>query len=182
MAATTSIPEKSIRYQRATKDYAMYLNGQYIGSRETYSAAETELDAVVTEQAGQLAADVADEQAGPVDIPDEPQPPTEGGPGPDDVSLSDIRACVDASPTIGALAALVSSGVYLYARSLLVARPELPDPLALAGPYHVVALHIGAAVFFNHPTRGTAHLQGLYSADAAPRVAARLNAMRAVQS
>lgn len=64
---STTIPTdgKHIAYDRLTKDYAMYLDGQYIGSARTHSEATTTLDTVATEQAQHLAADLADEAATP---------------------------------------------------------------------------------------------------------------------
>jgi hypothetical protein len=42
--------QKLIRYDRETKDFAAYLNGEYIGSFATRGAAEVELDRLAYEQ------------------------------------------------------------------------------------------------------------------------------------
>jgi len=41
---------KQITRNRANKDYDMFLNGEYVGSRETYRDAEIELDRLAFEQ------------------------------------------------------------------------------------------------------------------------------------
>lgn len=46
---------KRITRNRETKDFDMYLNGEYIGSRATYSEAEAELDRVVFETLKRMA-------------------------------------------------------------------------------------------------------------------------------
>jgi hypothetical protein len=66
----------------------------------------------------------------PDDGPGDDDP--DGGPQPEpdearSVDLGALRACVDASVTVGALAALVSSGVYLHRRGLLVDDPARYD-------------------------------------------------------
>jgi len=35
---------KRIQFDRKTKDYAMYLDGRYVGSRATHAGAQAELD------------------------------------------------------------------------------------------------------------------------------------------
>lgn len=40
---------KRIRFNRATKDFDMYLGNEYVGSRATYAEAEAELDRLVFE-------------------------------------------------------------------------------------------------------------------------------------
>jgi hypothetical protein len=40
---------KSIKYDKTTKDFSMFLNGRYVGSRDTYRAAELELDRLTFE-------------------------------------------------------------------------------------------------------------------------------------
>jgi len=48
---TTAITfDKSIRYDRASRDWAAYLNGEYIGSFSTHAAAEAALDQVAYDQ------------------------------------------------------------------------------------------------------------------------------------
>lgn len=48
MTTTDTIPtiEREIKYSRQDRDYACYVNGQYIGSRANYSDAETLCDQV----------------------------------------------------------------------------------------------------------------------------------------
>ena len=48
MTTTDTIPtiEREIKYSRQDRDYACYINGQYIGSRANYSEAETLCDQV----------------------------------------------------------------------------------------------------------------------------------------
>lgn len=41
--------EKSIIYDRETRDFAMYLNGELVGFARTYQEAETTLDNLVYE-------------------------------------------------------------------------------------------------------------------------------------
>lgn len=41
---------KWVRYNRETRDFDMYLDGQYVGSRATKLEAETALDTLVYEQ------------------------------------------------------------------------------------------------------------------------------------
>ena len=41
--------EKTIQYDRETRDYAMYVNGELVGYAATYHAAEVELDYLVTD-------------------------------------------------------------------------------------------------------------------------------------
>lgn len=41
---TTMNDLKEIKYNRDTKDYDLYLNGEYVGSRSTHFEAEIELD------------------------------------------------------------------------------------------------------------------------------------------
>ena len=41
--------EKSIQYDRATRDYAMYVNGELVGYAATYHDAEVELDYLVSD-------------------------------------------------------------------------------------------------------------------------------------
>lgn len=41
--------QKEIKYDRETRDYAMYLDGELIGFARTYQEAETTLDALVYE-------------------------------------------------------------------------------------------------------------------------------------
>jgi hypothetical protein len=36
--------QKEIKRNRANKDYDMYLDGRYVGSRDTYTEAQTALD------------------------------------------------------------------------------------------------------------------------------------------
>lgn len=38
---------KEIKFNRDTKDFDMFLDGAYVGSRATYSQAETDLNAYV---------------------------------------------------------------------------------------------------------------------------------------
>lgn len=40
---------KEIRYDRSTKDFAMYLNGEYVGSRSDRTEAQVELDRLAYE-------------------------------------------------------------------------------------------------------------------------------------
>ena len=40
---------KRIQYDRSTKDYAMYLDGRYVGSRATHAGAQAELDRLAYE-------------------------------------------------------------------------------------------------------------------------------------
>jgi hypothetical protein len=40
---------KEINYDRETRDYAMYLNGELVGFARTYHEAEVTLDALVNE-------------------------------------------------------------------------------------------------------------------------------------
>ena len=47
---TTATFEKSIAYDRASRDWAAYLNGEYIGSFSTHAAAEAALDQVAYDQ------------------------------------------------------------------------------------------------------------------------------------
>lgn len=44
--------QKLIKRNRQNKDYDMFLNGRYIGSRETYREAELELDRIAYGLAG----------------------------------------------------------------------------------------------------------------------------------
>ncbi len=46
MTTATTTTDKSIRYDRASRDWAAYLNGEYIGSFSTHAAAEAALDQV----------------------------------------------------------------------------------------------------------------------------------------
>lgn len=148
---------------------------QYIGSRETYSDAEIELDRVATERAAQLAATLADEQA----ERDEPErcancgsehmaspgngkiyclicgkpwraaanpetgPQEEEGEGDDPdaltVDLTDLRAAVESGVRVGVLAAIVSSGVYLHSRGLLLDYPAEPDWALVVAVENLVA-------------------------------------------
>lgn len=41
---------KRIKFDRLTRDFAMYLDNRYVGSRATYSEAEAELDRLALEQ------------------------------------------------------------------------------------------------------------------------------------
>lgn len=41
---------KLIKRNRQNKDYDMFLNGRYVGSRETYRGAELELDRLAFDQ------------------------------------------------------------------------------------------------------------------------------------
>ena len=36
--------QKQVKFNRANRDYDMYLNGRYVGSRGTYTEAQAELD------------------------------------------------------------------------------------------------------------------------------------------
>ena len=47
---TATTTDKSIRYDRASRDWAAYLNGEYIGSFSTHAAAEAALDQVAYDQ------------------------------------------------------------------------------------------------------------------------------------
>lgn len=47
---TNTTFEKTIRYDRASRDWAAYLNGEYIGSFSTHAAAEAALDQVAYDQ------------------------------------------------------------------------------------------------------------------------------------
>lgn len=38
---------REIKYSRETRDYAMYLNGEFVGYASTYHDAEVELDRLV---------------------------------------------------------------------------------------------------------------------------------------
>lgn len=49
-AITNPVPAKEIVYDRETRDYAMYLDGQCVGYARSYHEAETELDRIVYEQ------------------------------------------------------------------------------------------------------------------------------------
>ena len=46
MTTTATTFDKSIRYDRETRDFAARLNGEYIGSFSTHAAAEAALDQV----------------------------------------------------------------------------------------------------------------------------------------
>ena len=50
MTTATTTTDKSIRYDRASRDWAAYLNGEYIGSFSTHAAAEAALDQVAYDQ------------------------------------------------------------------------------------------------------------------------------------
>ena len=50
MTTTTDTFEKSIRYDRETRDFAMYLNGELVGYAATYHEAEVALDQLVYAQ------------------------------------------------------------------------------------------------------------------------------------
>lgn len=50
MTTLTATITKEIRYSRLTKDYDMYLDGEYVGSEASYHAAEVELDRLAYEQ------------------------------------------------------------------------------------------------------------------------------------
>jgi hypothetical protein len=41
--------KKEIKRNRANRDYDMFLDGRYVGSRETYPEAEAELNRIVFE-------------------------------------------------------------------------------------------------------------------------------------
>jgi hypothetical protein len=49
-AIANPVPAKEIVYDRETRDYAMYLDGQCVGYARSYHEAETELDRIVYEQ------------------------------------------------------------------------------------------------------------------------------------
>ena len=55
--------QKRITRNRATRDYDMFADGQYIGSAPSYDAAERELDAHAYNVASDLRAVLADENA-----------------------------------------------------------------------------------------------------------------------
>jgi hypothetical protein len=42
--------EKEIRYSRASRDFDLYLSGQYVGSRATYHEAEVALDEIILDK------------------------------------------------------------------------------------------------------------------------------------
>lgn len=106
------------RAETGRMEYRMELNGQPIGYATSPDAARLILDEVVAEQARQLATDLADEAA-------ERDAQTERDIL--DTDLAALRAAVESNVTIGALAALVSSGCYLWRRGLLVDQPHLAD-------------------------------------------------------
>jgi len=47
--ATTELYRKEIQYDRTTRDYAMYLDGELVGFARTYHEAEVSLDQLVWE-------------------------------------------------------------------------------------------------------------------------------------
>lgn len=47
---TTNSTSKEIKFDRTTKDWAMYLNGEYVGSCSTPQDAQAELDRLATAQ------------------------------------------------------------------------------------------------------------------------------------
>jgi hypothetical protein len=62
---STTIPTegKHIRYERETRDYSCYLDGQYIGSADTYGHAEEKVNQVYMDRLLDETAILADEQA-----------------------------------------------------------------------------------------------------------------------
>lgn len=42
--------EKEIRYSRANRDFDMFIDGQYVGSRATYHEAEVTLDEIILDK------------------------------------------------------------------------------------------------------------------------------------
>jgi hypothetical protein len=46
---------KRIQYDRATRDFSMFLNGRYVGSRATYTQAEQALNALAYETLRRMA-------------------------------------------------------------------------------------------------------------------------------
>lgn len=42
--------EKEIRYSRESRDFDMYIDGQYVGSRASYLEAEQTLDAIILDK------------------------------------------------------------------------------------------------------------------------------------
>jgi hypothetical protein len=51
MSDSTTTPRKVITFDRATRDYSAYLDGQYIGSFAKHHEAQIELDRLAYEQA-----------------------------------------------------------------------------------------------------------------------------------
>ena len=66
--------EKSIQYERETRDYRAELDGQLIGFFGSYHAAEVELNRVVYERLIDGDCATAAEMDAPIDPPDEPNP------------------------------------------------------------------------------------------------------------
>lgn len=50
MNTTTTQPVKEIRYDAATRDFALFLNGQIVGYARSYSEGEETLNAIVYER------------------------------------------------------------------------------------------------------------------------------------
>jgi hypothetical protein len=102
--------EKEIRYSRITRDFDLYIDGQYVGSRSSYHEAEVALDEIILDKlthgdhltATQL--DGGDPEAvnwSIRDIPDEPPP--DDAPGSDDENgTPHAQYSTDACPSCGA--------------------------------------------------------------------------------
>ncbi len=56
---TTQPLTKTIRYDRETRDFAMYLDGAYVGSRATHDQAETALDQLASDELAHAASPIA---------------------------------------------------------------------------------------------------------------------------
>jgi len=79
--------DREIRYSRLTRDYDCFVDGRYIGSRANNHTGELLCDQVSRDLIADGETLTAAELDPPVDIPDEPQPPTEGGPPPPEYAL-----------------------------------------------------------------------------------------------
>jgi hypothetical protein len=59
----TSTEGKCIQYDRFTKDYACFLDGEYVGHQPTYGDAETHIDYIYHEQLTRTQVNTADQEA-----------------------------------------------------------------------------------------------------------------------